>query len=103
MPTLLPNSAASHLIRATGLYERPYKNTANDGAGACQVSHETIYRSLFVQARGVLKKELMEHLRSRRAIRYQAPSLNLEHLVYTERVGGFAPTDSCPSFAASMP
>ena len=36
---------------------------------ACQVSHETIYRSLYVQARGVLKKELMEHLRSRRAIR----------------------------------
>ena len=36
---------------------------------AYQVSHETIYRSLFVQARGVLKKELMQHLRSRRAIR----------------------------------
>jgi IS30 family transposase len=34
-----------------------------------QVSHETIYRSLFVQARGVLKKELMQHLRSRRTIR----------------------------------
>jgi len=35
----------------------------------CQVSHETIYRSLYVQARGVLKKELMLHLRSRRSIR----------------------------------
>ena len=34
-----------------------------------QVSHETIYRSLFVQARGVLKKELQAHLRSGRAIR----------------------------------
>jgi IS30 family transposase len=33
------------------------------------VSHETIYRSLFVQARGVLKKELQEHLRSKRTIR----------------------------------
>jgi IS30 family transposase len=33
------------------------------------VSHETIYRSLFVQARGVLKKELQQHLRSQRAIR----------------------------------
>ena len=33
------------------------------------MSHETIYRSLFVQARGVLKKELQAHLRSRRAIR----------------------------------
>jgi IS30 family transposase len=39
------------------------------GAEACQVSHETIYRSLYVQARGVLKKELMQHLRTRRSIR----------------------------------
>jgi IS30 family transposase len=36
---------------------------------AHQVSHETIYRSLFVQARGILKKELQAHLRSPRAIR----------------------------------
>jgi IS30 family transposase len=34
-----------------------------------QVSHETIYGSLFIQARGVLKKELLEHLRARRTIR----------------------------------
>jgi IS30 family transposase len=34
-----------------------------------RVSHETIYRSLFIQARGVLKKELMEHLRSKRRMR----------------------------------
>lgn len=34
-----------------------------------RVSHETIYRSLFVQARGVLKKELIGHLRSKRRIR----------------------------------
>jgi IS30 family transposase len=34
-----------------------------------QVSHETIYRSLYIQARGVLKKELLDHLRARRAIR----------------------------------
>ena len=34
-----------------------------------QVSHETIYRSLYIQARGVLKKELVEHLRARRTIR----------------------------------
>ncbi len=33
------------------------------------VSHETIYRSLFIQARGVLKKELVKHLRSRRGMR----------------------------------
>jgi IS30 family transposase len=37
--------------------------------GCNQVSHETIYRSLFVQARGVLKKELLCHLRSKRGIR----------------------------------
>ncbi len=34
-----------------------------------QISHETIYRSLFVQARGVLKKELVAHLGTRRVIR----------------------------------
>lgn len=34
-----------------------------------RVSHETIYRTLFVQARGALKKELLGHLRSRRLMR----------------------------------
>ena len=34
-----------------------------------RVSHETIYKSLYIQARGVLKKELLEHLRARRTIR----------------------------------
>ena len=34
-----------------------------------RISHETIYRSLFIQARGVLKKELLGHLRSRRRMR----------------------------------
>ncbi|RDI96769.1 IS30 family transposase [Dyella solisilvae] len=34
-----------------------------------QVSHETIYRSLFIQARGALKKELLVHLRRSRAMR----------------------------------
>jgi len=33
------------------------------------VSHETIYRSLFIQARGALKKELTQYLRSKRTIR----------------------------------
>ena len=33
------------------------------------MSHETIYRSLFIQARGALKKELQEYLRSKRSIR----------------------------------
>lgn len=36
---------------------------------AMQVSHETIYRSLFIQARGLLKKELLAHLRTRRRMR----------------------------------
>ena len=39
-----------------------------DDEHAC-VSHETIYRSLFIQTRGVLKKELLAHLRATRAIR----------------------------------
>ncbi len=34
-----------------------------------QISHETIYRSLFIQTRGVLKKELMAHLRTARQMR----------------------------------
>ncbi len=33
------------------------------------VSHETIYRTLFIQTRGALKKELLEHLRRTRAMR----------------------------------
>jgi IS30 family transposase len=37
--------------------------------GAMRVSHETIYKSLFVQARGVLKKELVSRLRTRRLMR----------------------------------
>ena len=34
-----------------------------------RVSHETLYRSLFIQARGVLEKKLIGHLRSRRMMR----------------------------------
>lgn len=44
------------------------KRTFPDDEGL-QVSHETIYKSLFIQARGVLKKELLQHLRSRRLMR----------------------------------
>ena len=39
------------------------------GDDTMQVSHETIYRSLFIQARGVLKRQLLDHLRSRRMMR----------------------------------
>jgi IS30 family transposase len=34
-----------------------------------QVSHEAIYRSLFIQTRGVLKKQLLAHLRTARQMR----------------------------------
>ena len=36
---------------------------------SCQVSHETIYRSLFIQARGALNRELLQHLRRTRGMR----------------------------------
>ena len=39
-----------------------------------QVSHETIYRSLYVQARGVLKKELIQYLRTQRVMRHSKHS-----------------------------
>ena len=48
----------------SGWLKRRYPNNES-----MRVSRETIYRSLFIQARGVLKKELMQHLRSRRQIR----------------------------------
>jgi IS30 family transposase len=47
-----------------GWLKRQYPDDENR-----QVSHETIYRSLFIQARGVLKKELLQYLRSQRTIR----------------------------------
>jgi IS30 family transposase len=50
--------------QVAGLLKTQYPNNQN-----MRVSHETIYRSLFIQARGVLKKELMDHLRSQRRMR----------------------------------
>ena len=47
-----------------GWLKQTYPNDEN-----FQVSHETIYRSLFIQARGALKKELLKHLRRTRPIR----------------------------------
>ncbi|MCH8312758.1 MAG: IS30 family transposase [Nitrospinae bacterium] len=47
-----------------GWLKRTYPRNEN-----FQVSHETIYRSLFIQTRGVLKKELQLYLRTQRAIR----------------------------------
>ena len=43
-----------------------------------QVSHETIYLSLFVQSRGALKRELCDHLRSRRRVR-RPPAQRAKH------------------------
>ena len=47
-----------------GWHQRHYA-----GDMTMQISHETIYKSLFIQARGVLKKELQQCLRSKRALR----------------------------------
>jgi len=47
-----------------GWLKRTYPDDEN-----YRVSHETIYRSLFIQARGALKKELLQHLRRTRAMR----------------------------------
>lgn len=47
-----------------GWLRRTYPNNEK-----LQVSHETIYKSLFIQARGALKKELLKHLRKTRAMR----------------------------------
>ena len=47
-----------------GWLKRSYPDDEN-----LHVSHETIYRSLFIQARGALKKELLQHLRRTRPMR----------------------------------
>ena len=66
----LRNIVASKLIldwspeQISGWLKTQYPNDES-----LRVSHETIYRSLFIQARGVLKKELMDHLRSKRRMR----------------------------------
>ena len=53
---------------ATQLWPKQYRQSFAKKAQK-QVSHETIYRSLYIQARGVLKKELLEHLRAKRTVR----------------------------------
>ena len=52
------------LEQISGWLKNQYSNDES-----MRVSHETIYRSLFIQARGVLKQELIQHLRSKRRIR----------------------------------
>jgi len=73
---LLPRAetAADHHAGDPGIRRSPeqiagWLKRAHRGEESHHVSHETIYRSLFVPARGVLKKELLQHLRSKRTIR----------------------------------
>jgi len=54
-----------------------------------QVSHETIYRSLYIQARGALKRELLEHLRRTRGMRRSR-----HHTQKTDKVGRITGTVS---------
>jgi len=72
---LVQNRALAHLVASklcrewspeqiAGWLKRTYPDDQTH-----QVSHETIYRSLFIQARGALRKELMAHLRRTRGMR----------------------------------
>jgi len=72
---LVQNRALAHIVaqklnqlwspeQIAGWLKRTYPDDGN-----YQVSHETIYRSLFIQARGALKKELLQRLRRKRAMR----------------------------------
>jgi IS30 family transposase len=62
-----------------------------------QVSHETIYRSLFIQARGALKKELVEHLRRSRVMRRSR-----HHTMKTDHHGRITDTVSISERPASV-
>jgi IS30 family transposase len=62
-----------------------------------QVSHETIYRSLFIQARGALKKELVEHLRRSRVMRRSR-----HHTMKTDKHGRITDTVSISERPASV-
>lgn len=72
---LVKNRALAHIVadklrlqwspeQIAGWLKRTYPNDANS-----LVSHETIYRSLYIQARGALKKELLQHLKRPRVMR----------------------------------
>ena len=72
---LVTNPALAHIVarqlrllwspqQIAGWLKRSYPDDENH-----QVSHETIYRTLFIQARGALKKELLQHLRRTRGMR----------------------------------
>lgn len=54
-----------------------------------QVSHETIYRSLYIHSRGVLNKELKKHLRTGRVMR-QSKQHNTKGIVRGQIIGGIS-------------
>ena len=62
-----------------------------------RVSHETIYRSLFIQARGVLKKELMDHLRSKRRMRRSRHASDQRTVTRADRRCHLDPRKTCGS------
>ena len=72
---LVQNRALAHLVANKLRLEwspeqiAGWLKRAHPDDEAFQVSHETIYRTLFIQARGALKKELMAHLRRTRGTR----------------------------------
>jgi IS30 family transposase len=72
---LVQNRALAHFVASKLCLEWSPEQIAGwlkrsyPGNDTYQVSHETIYRSLFIQARGALKKELMAHLRRTRGMR----------------------------------
>lgn len=62
------------------------------------VSHETIYRSLFIQTRGVLKKELQKHLRTQRVFR-QSRHSNIRGLRRGQIIDGVPIAQRAPEVA----
>jgi len=72
---LVENPALARIVatKLTGLWAPEqiagWLKYAYPGDENYHVSHETIYRSLFIQARGALKKELLQHLRRTRVMR----------------------------------
>ena len=75
-----------------GWLKRTYPNDTS-----LQVSPETIYRSLFIQARGALKKELVEHLRRSRVMRRSR-----HHTQKTDQHGRITDTVSISERPASV-
>ena len=77
----IPCSVVSEKLNQDGSPEQIscwLKREYNDPA--MYVSHETIYRSLFIQSRGVFKRELIKHLRRSKTMRLSAKGSFKTHL-----------------------